>query len=66
MRKRKTVDLRRWLADNGITATSAAKDLGISKQHMSNIVNGHSSPSLDLAVSIEKLTGGAVTVESWK
>lgn len=65
MRKRKS-KLARWLYDAGRTVTETAAELGCSKQHLSNIVHGHSSPSLELAVAIDKLTSGAVPVESWQ
>lgn len=39
--------------------------LGISRGHLSQIMNGNKTPSLELAVRIERLTEGAVPVASW-
>lgn len=68
MRKRaakRTGPLARWLADNKVTLTAFAAEIGASVQHVSNLVHGNSSPGMSIAVSIERATGGAVRVESW-
>ena len=42
-----------------------AKQLGISVSAIYNLRNSYYSPSRELAVRIEALSEGAVTVESW-
>lgn len=42
-----------------------ANILGISRPYMSLLVAGKKRPSLELAVRIEQVTGGAVPVVSW-
>jgi plasmid maintenance system antidote protein VapI len=57
--------LSAWVEMNGLTLTQAAGLIGMSVQHVSNLLHGHSTPSRDAAVRIERATGGRVTVESW-
>ena len=49
-----------WLTDKELTLTHAARILGVSVQHVSNLVHGHAKPSLDLAMLIQHATCGDV------
>lgn len=53
------------ITNSGQTRTSWAVLLGISRSHLSEILNGNRQPSLDLAAKIERLTEGAVMAASW-
>jgi len=52
-----------WLTPLGISVTSAAKALGITQKHLSNIVNGRASITPDMAKRFEAFTGN--TAQSW-
>jgi len=54
--------LAQWLIDNGRTQVWLAARLGISIASMSRIVRGATMPRERLALQIETLTGGVVTV----
>jgi antitoxin HigA-1 len=47
----------------GLTVTTAAKALGVTRQALSNLVNGTASISPEMAVRLEKAFGG--TAEHW-
>jgi len=47
----------------GLTVTEAAHDLGVSRKHLSQILNGHKSITPDIALRIAKAT--KTTAESW-
>lgn len=49
--------LKAWIANQGITQRVLAERLGITDQHMSGVVNGKETPSLQLAARIERETG---------
>jgi DNA-binding transcriptional regulator YdaS (Cro superfamily) len=57
--------LKQHLQFVGEKQGSFAVRLGVSGPFLSQIISGHRRPSLDLAVRIARLTGGAVPVESW-
>jgi addiction module HigA family antidote len=68
MRKRKPTHPGEVLLEDvikplGITITEAAKDLGVSRKALSELVNGRSALSSDLAVRIAKATN--TSPESW-
>ena len=42
----------------GLTVTEAAKKLGISRKQLSDIVNGHSGISPQMAIRLDKAFGG--------
>lgn len=52
--------LKDWLLKNDINQTEFAIMLGISRYHISRIVNGHYMPSRDLAKRIEAHTYGEI------
>ena len=54
-----------FITQSGQTRAMWAERLGVSRSYLSDVVNGNRRPSLDLAVRIARLTGGAVPVESW-
>lgn len=54
-----------WLAACGKTPGDVAKALGVSVSSVYNCRNAYFKPGRDLAVKIERLTGGKVAIESW-
>ncbi len=54
-----------WLAKCGKSPDQLAKALGVSISSIYNARNAYFIPGRDLAVKIEKESGGAVSVESW-
>lgn len=69
--KRRIMNKRRgplalWLKENRITLTAFSTEVDCSVQHISNLIHQRTRrPSLELAVAIERATGGAVKVSSW-
>ena len=47
----------------GLTVTDAAKALGVSRQALTNLINGRSGVSAEMAVRLEKAFGS--TAEAW-
>ena len=47
----------------GLTVTAAARGLGVSRKALSELLNGHSDISPEMAVRLSKGFGGSV--ESW-
>lgn len=46
------------LAPLGLSVTEAAKRLGVSRKQVSDIVNGHSGISPEMAIRLDKAFGG--------
>ena len=46
------------LEPSGLTVTAAAQKLGVSRQHLSNLVNGRAGISPDMAIRLDKVFGG--------
>lgn len=46
-----------------LTVTEGAKVLGVSRQALSNLVNGHARMSIDMAIRLAKAFGS--TTETW-
>jgi transcriptional regulator with XRE-family HTH domain len=57
--------LRSHIKSSGDTRGVWAERLGISRSYLSLLETGAKTPSLDLAVRIERETGGAVPAASW-
>ncbi len=57
--------LRETILKSGETQAVWARRLGVSRGYLHGIINGTKRPSLSLAIRIERLTNGAVSVESW-
>lgn len=47
----------------GLTVTEAAKGLGVSRKALSELLNGHSGISPEMAIRLSKAFGGSA--ESW-
>jgi addiction module HigA family antidote len=47
----------------GLTITEAAEALGVTRQTLSNLVNGKSGISADVAIRLDKVFGGGA--ETW-
>lgn len=56
--------LKKYLSSTGTTQASLAAAVGISRCYTSELVAGSKTPSLAVAVRIEKFTDGAVTAGS--
>lgn len=54
-----------FISTSGQNRASWADKLGISRSYLSDLLNGHKTPSLELAVAIERATGGHVPANSW-
>ena len=53
------------IAKSRETRSAWADRLGISKSFLSDLLNGNRTPSLELAVRIERMTEGAVPAACW-
>ena len=47
----------------GLSVTDAAKKLGVSRKHLSDVVNGHSGISSEMAIRLHKAFGGGA--DTW-
>ena len=52
-----------FLVPQNITISRAAKALGISRKHLSKIINGHAGVTPEMAIRLELAFG--VSAESW-
>jgi addiction module HigA family antidote len=50
--------VQRYIIRPGISVTEAAKALGVSRSHLSTFLNGHVSPTGEMAIRIEKASCG--------
>jgi DNA-binding transcriptional regulator YdaS (Cro superfamily) len=57
--------LKTHLEQTGERQGDFARRIGISQGFLSQLLNKRRSPSLSVAVRIERATGGAVSVASW-
>jgi DNA-binding XRE family transcriptional regulator len=57
--------LSTWLKENGILRGTFARTLGISAPTMSRILRGQQVPTIELAIQIETMTHGRVSVKGW-
>lgn len=56
---------KEWIEVEGFKIDKIAEKIGISRQALSYLINGHHVPSLKVAVKIEKLTKGKVKCKDW-
>lgn len=54
-----------YLREQQTPASEFAKRIGVSDPYLSKIRRGVFRPSLEVAVRIERVTGGAVSASSW-
>jgi DNA-binding transcriptional regulator YdaS (Cro superfamily) len=54
-----------FIRTSGQNRSAWADRLGVSRSYLSDLLNGNKTPSLELAVQIERATGGAVPASSW-
>jgi addiction module HigA family antidote len=47
----------------GLSVTGAAKKLGVSRKHLSDLINGHSGISPEMAIRLHKAFGGGA--DTW-
>ena len=57
--------LGEWVDANGWTRHQVAEALGIAFGTATRLCSGARRPSLEMAIQIEDLTNGAVSVRSW-
>lgn len=46
----------------GLTITEAARRLGVSRKQLSDVVNGHSGISAEMAIRLDKAFGGGAEI----
>lgn len=56
--------LTTYLKANGLTQADFAARVGVTQGALSKICNGR-NPDLEVAIAIERETGGAIPVASW-
>jgi len=65
-RPRKTeTPLSRWIDETGKGRDRVAEQLGITRSHLDRLCRGDRRPGLELALTIEKLSHGAVPATYW-
>lgn len=52
-----------WIESVGRTREDVAEELGVSRRYLDHLCREYRRPALDLAVKIERLTKGQVSVE---
>lgn len=57
--------LRKFLKATQTTQSSLAAAIGVSRGYMSELASGSKTPSLEVAVSIERFSSGAVPASGW-
>lgn len=56
--------LKKWISEH-TTQAQFARDLAISESHLSEILSGGKTASLNLAIRLSRATKGAVPVEAF-
>ena len=64
-KNKKMSTLTKWMKDNNITMSVLSKKVGVCPATIHSYVYGKTTPSLEVAHRIERLTGGAVAVHHW-
>lgn len=59
------MNLKKWLTDNCHSQVWLAERMNLSKGFVSMLVAGKKKPSLELALRIRYLTGGAIGLREW-
>ena len=57
--------LAAWMQEAGLRDREVADAIGVERSTVTYVRLGKRSPSLRVAVAIERLTSGVVTVQSW-
>lgn len=57
--------LAKYLQETGVSQRSLAVELGVDASIISKLLSGATRPGLDLAIRIQRLTGGNVPAECW-
>lgn len=60
MKKSRTITLKEYLSQHNLEIKSFAERIGYSREHLSNVINGHNKPSRHMAIIIEMYTDGEV------
>lgn len=48
------IDFEKWRANQGITQQQAAEQLNITRSHLNKVLNGRTSPSIQLIQKLEE------------
>ncbi len=65
MKKKESLTLLEYLTKTGITQKFLATKIGVSPESLNRLVKRGFTPTLKLALDIEKATNGEVSVYSW-
>lgn len=57
--------LAAWLDREGMTRDHLADKLEVTRQYVDKLCRGASKPSLQVALAIEKLSGGTIKPSDW-
>ena len=57
--------LKKYIEKTNINQSDFAASIGVSRGYVSLLISGQKSPSLELAVKIERETCGYVQAKSW-
>jgi plasmid maintenance system antidote protein VapI len=57
--------LKNWIAKADIANAEAARRVGYDRSNFHRILSGTAKPTMELAHSIETMTGGAVPMSAW-
>ncbi len=57
--------LSQYLADHGVTQSEFAERVGVKQPTISRLLKPRGRPGVDLAIAIERETGGKVPALSW-
>ena len=52
-------EFNQYLIQQGVTITSAAADIGVTRAHLSKVIHGRTSPSVELLAKMENFIKGA-------
>lgn len=58
--------LKLYMRKNKLTKSEFARTLGVNYRSVYNWCRGASSPRVEMAIKIEEITGGEISVYSWK
>lgn len=57
--------LKKWIVDQEIANAEAARRIGYDRSNFHRILDGTAKPTMELAHSIETMTGGVVPMSAW-
>jgi transcriptional regulator with XRE-family HTH domain len=60
------MQLEEWREHNRVSQRALADEAGVSQPTLSRYLKGESTPNVEFALRIKRITGGAVTLEDWE